>query len=226
MLQGRFSMPLAAMAVLAAGWAAAVASAQTQSAVAANRLTASKGAGAGDVRGAVAATATREQVNLAEYRIGAGDLLGVEVWKEPDASSPVAPVRPDGKISLPMVGELQAAGLTPLEFQDVLKARYREYIRDARVIVVVKEINSQKAYLIGEVKREGPVRLQTPMTVLQALAEAGGVTDFAKRRSIYILRTVENRKVLLPFDYDAVVRGGKMEQNITLAAGDTVVVPR
>jgi polysaccharide export outer membrane protein len=197
---------------------AAACAAQKPATVAANRLS-------GDVRG-TAAAAVSQAANPMEYRIGAGDLLGIEVWKEPDASTPAAPVRPDGKISLAIVGEMQAAGLTPVELQDVLRAKYREYIRDARVNVVVKEINSQKAYLIGEVKREGPVRLSTPMTVLQALAEAGGLTDFAKRKGIYIMRTVQNRRMRLPFDYDAVLRGEKMEENVTLVAGDTVVVPR
>jgi polysaccharide export outer membrane protein len=213
---------MARVKVFSIALAAAVCAAQKPATVAANRLS-------GDVRGTAAAAVSQTAQQAAipgEYRIGAGDLLGIEVWKEPDASSPAAPVRPDGKMSLPIVGEVQAAGLTPIELQDVLRARYKEYIRDARVNVVVKEINSQKAYLIGEVKREGPVRLSTPMTVLQALAEAGGLTDFAKRKGIYIMRTVQNRRVLLPFDYDAVVKGEKVEENVTLVAGDTVVVPR
>jgi polysaccharide export outer membrane protein len=92
--------------------------------------------------------------------------------------------------------------------------------------VVVKEINSKKVYLVGEVKKEGPVRMLAPITVLQALAEAGGVTDYAKRRKIYVLRTVEGRQVRLAFDYDAVLRGDNTEQNVELVAGDTVVVPR
>lgn len=163
---------------------------------------------------------------LREYRIGPGDVLGVEVWKEPDASSASLTVRPDGKISLPMVGEVEAAGLTPMELETALTNKYREFIRVTRLTVLVREINSQKVYLIGEVKKAGPIRLQAPLTVLQALAEAGGVTDWAKRRKIYILRSVPNGKTMLPFDYDAVVRGEKMQQNVVLMAGDTVIVPR
>jgi polysaccharide export outer membrane protein len=166
------------------------------------------------------------QQGFQEYRIGPGDVLGIEVWKEPDASSASVAVRPDGKISLPMVGEMHAAGLTPNELEKLLAPKYRDLIRVTRLTVMVKEINSQKVYLIGEVKKEGPIRLQAPITVLQALAEAGGVTDYAKRRKIYILRSFANGRQILPFDYDAVVRGDKMEQNIVVSGGDTIVVPR
>jgi polysaccharide export outer membrane protein len=152
--------------------------------------------------------------------------LHVEVWKEPDASNPAATVRPDGKISLPMLGEVQAAGLAPADLQKALLPRYAELIRGARVTVMVREVNSQRVYVIGEVRREGPVRMVAPLTVLQALAEAGGMTDYAKRKKIYILRMSGGRQVSLPFDYDAVVRGEKVGQNVALLAGDTVIVPR
>ena len=161
-----------------------------------------------------------------EYRIEAGDVLAVEVWKEPDLSSPSVPVRLDGKISMPMLGQTDAAGFTPSELEKALSERYGEYVRGARVTVLLKEINSQKAYVIGEVKKEGFVRLASPVTVLQALAECGGLTDFANRGKIHILRTGIGREALLPFDYTAVIKGKKMEQNITLLPGDTVVVPR
>lgn len=160
------------------------------------------------------------------YRIGPGDVLQIEVWKEPEASSPSVIVRPDGKVSLPMLGEVQAAGATPTELQDALTAQYRGLIREARVTVMVREVHSQKVYLIGEVRREGAIRLTGPLTVLQALAEAGGITDYAKRKRIYILRVAGGRQALLPFDYDAVVRGEKVHHNIVLLPGDTVVVPR
>jgi polysaccharide export outer membrane protein len=162
---------------------------------------------------------------IPEYRIEAGDVLGVEVWKEPDLSIASVPVRLDGKISLPMLGQTEAAGLTPGELQESLVAKYGEYVRAPRVTVLLKEINSQKAYVIGEVKKEGFVRLSSPITVLQALAECGGLTDFANRGKIHILRAAGGKETLLPFDYSAVVRGKKMEQNIVLLPGDTVVVP-
>jgi polysaccharide export outer membrane protein len=162
---------------------------------------------------------------IPEYRIEAGDVLGIDVWKEPDLSSASVPVRLDGKISLPMLGQTEAAGLTPNELQEMLVAKYGEYVRSPRVTVLLKEINSQKAYVIGEVKKEGFVRLSSPVTVLQALAECGGVTDFANRGKIHILRTTGGKQTLLPFDYTAVVRGKKMEQNVVLLPGDTIVVP-
>jgi polysaccharide export outer membrane protein len=162
---------------------------------------------------------------IPEYRIEAGDVLAVEVWKEPDLSSPNVPVRLDGKISLPMLGQTDAAGLTPGELETSLVTKYGEYVRAPRVTVLLKEINSQKAYVIGEVKKEGFVRLASPVTVLQALAECGGLTDYANRGKIHILRTAGGREALLPFDYTAVVKGKKMEQNIVLLPGDTVVVP-
>jgi len=218
-----FVVVLAGMAALAIP----AARAQDKSETAANRLAGVGGHSGGDVANA-AATPRRDQAppDPAEYRIGPGDVLGIEVWKEPDASIASAPVRPDGKLSLPMVGEVEATGLTPTGLEVLLTTRYREYIRDTHVTVVVKEINSKKVYLVGEVKKEGPVRIQAPITVLQALAEAGGVTDYAKRRKIYVLRSVDGRQVKLPFDYDAVLRGENTEQNVTLLTGDTVVVPR
>jgi polysaccharide export outer membrane protein len=171
--------------------------------------------------------ATRSALQTgSEFRIGPGDVIGIDVWKEPDASRPTIPVRPDGKITLPMVGEVSVAGMSPVELESSLSSKYSSYIRNAQVTVTVKEIHSQKAYLIGEVKKEGAIALQGPMTVLQALAEAGGVTDFAKRKKIYILRPQPKGQVILHFDYDAVVRGEKMAQNIVLLPGDTIVVPR
>jgi len=162
---------------------------------------------------------------IPEYRIEAGDVLAVEVWKEPDLSSPNVPVRLDGKISLPMLGQTDAAGLTPGELETSLVAKYGEYVRAPRVTVLLKEINSQKAYVIGEVKKEGFVRLASPVTVLQALAECVGLTDYANRGRIHVLRMTNEKQTLLPFDYTAVVKGKKMEQNIVLLPGDTVVVP-
>ena len=160
------------------------------------------------------------------YVIGPGDVLQVDVWKEPEVSTPSVTVQPDGNISLPMIGEVRADGLAPSELQRILGEKYGALIRSARVAVSVREVHSQRIYLIGEVRREGPIRLVTPLTVLQALAEAGGLTDWAKRKRIYILRIAGDRRMILPFDYDAVVRGAKLNQNVVLLPGDTVVVPR
>jgi len=160
------------------------------------------------------------------YRIGPGDVLQVDVWKEPDASNPSVTVRPDGKISLAIIGEVQASGQTPGELEVVLRDKFGEVIRNPRVTVTVRDVNSQRIYLIGEVRREGPIRMSGPVTVLQALSEAGGITDYAKRKKIYILRSVGRQQLTLQFDYEAVVRGQKVEQNVVLLPGDTIVVPR
>ena len=160
------------------------------------------------------------------YVIGPGDVLQIDVWKEPEASTPSVTVQPDGNVSLPMIGEVRVEGLATSELQKILGEKYSALIRNARVAVSVREVHSQRIYLIGEVRREGPIRLVAPLTVLQALAEAGGLTDWAKRKRIYILRIVGERRMILPFDYEAVVRGAKLSQNVVLLPGDTVVVPR
>ncbi len=185
-------------------------------------------AGARSVSGqpAPAAPPVRAELEGGTFHIGPGDILQIDVWKEPEASTPSVTVRPDGGLSLPMIGEVQAGGLKTTELQSILAEKYGAMIRDARVTVSIREVHSQRVYLIGEVRREGPVRLVGPLTVLQALAEAGGLTDYARRKQIYILRIIGERRVILPFDYDAVVRGTKISQNIVLQPGDTVVVPR
>jgi polysaccharide export outer membrane protein len=160
------------------------------------------------------------------YRIGAGDVLEINVWKEPEASVQGVTVRPDGKISLPLVKDLAVIGQTPQELQKTLTAKFSQFINGADVTVVVKEVRSKKVYLIGAVKKEGPVPLTSDMTVLQVLSEAGGVTEFAKKKKIYVLRTVNGKQVKFPFNLDAVVKGEHMEQNVTVLPDDTVVVPQ
>ncbi len=159
------------------------------------------------------------------YRIGAGDVLQINVWKEPDASVPSVVVRADGKISLPLVKEVEVAGLTPDELEKVLTERLTPFIHGADVSVIVKEIHSQKVYVIGGVKHEGVIRLEAPITVLEVLAQSGGLTEYAKKRKIYVLRGGNGRQTRLPFDYEAVVRGLRPEQNIVVVPGDTIIVP-
>ncbi|HKX00125.1 MAG TPA: polysaccharide biosynthesis/export family protein [Bryobacteraceae bacterium] len=159
------------------------------------------------------------------YRIGAGDELQVSVWNEPQASVPSVVVRPDGKISLPLIKELDVNGMTPAELEKILTGKLEPLIHGADVTVVVKAIHSKKVYLVGSVKKEGPVLLLSPMTVLQVLAEAGGITEYAKKKKIYVLRTENGKQVKLPFDYDAVIKGEHMEQNIQVLPDDTIVVP-
>lgn len=160
------------------------------------------------------------------YRIGAGDALQIVVWKEPEASVPQAVVRADGKISMPLIKDVDAVGLTPRQLEESLADKLSKFINGPDVTVVAKEIRSLKVYIMGGVKKEGPVTLLSPMTVLQVINEAGGLTDYAKRKKIYILRRDENGKqIRLPFDYQAVIKGEQPAQNIFVMPNDTVVVP-
>jgi polysaccharide export outer membrane protein len=162
--------------------------------------------------------------STAAYRIGAGDILQVIVFKEPDFSVPEVSVQPDGNVSLQFVGEIKAAGLTPLELQMSLAKALTPYIKDADVSILVKKIQSQKVSVTGAVKKGGSVLLTGPMTVLEALSEAG-LDDFAKKNSIYVLRSEGGHEVKLPVRYKDVIEGKHPEQNILLKPGDTIVVP-
>jgi polysaccharide export outer membrane protein len=160
-----------------------------------------------------------------EYRIGAGDVLQVSVWKEPEASVGATVVRPDGKIGLPLLKEVEVVGMTPSEAEKAITAKLGRLIPGADVTVVVSAIHSKKIYMVGAVKKEGPIPYTYRMTVMQALSEAGGLNDYAKRKKIYILRAQNGKDYKLPFDYEAVLRGERMELNIPLLPSDTVVVP-
>lgn len=159
-----------------------------------------------------------------DYKIGPLDLLRIDVWKEPDISRTV-PVRPDGKISLPLLSDMQAAGLTAAELYVRIAEGLKEYITNPQVTVGVSEINSRRVYITGEVTHPGALPLLPNMTVLQALSSAGGFTQFAKLKSIYVLRTENGKKVKYPFSYKEVVGGRKQEQDIELLPGDVIVVP-
>jgi polysaccharide export outer membrane protein len=160
-----------------------------------------------------------------DYKIGGGDVLQVNVWKEPDASVPSVVVRPDGMISLPLVKEVPVMGLTPKQAEVAIAKELGRFITEADVTVVVAGINSKKIYLVGALKKEGPVAYTYRMSVMQAISEGGGLTDYAKRKKIYVLRNESGRQSRLPFNYDAVIKGEHMEMNIALLPDDTVVVP-
>jgi polysaccharide biosynthesis/export protein len=160
-----------------------------------------------------------------KYLIGAGDVVQVSVWGEQSASVPSAVVRPDGKISVPLLKEVAISGLTPTQAGKTIAEQLDQYIKGANVTVVVSQINSKKIYLLGAVKKEGTISYTYRMTVMQALSEAGGLTDYAKRKKIYVIRIGGKEEDRLPFDYDAVVKGEHSETNITLEPGDTIVVP-
>jgi polysaccharide export outer membrane protein len=170
-----------------------------------------------------AADSTSKSVAGPDYVIGADDNLHIAVWKEVDLTTSL-PVRPDGKISLPLLNDVQAAGLTPMQLADSITEKLKKYIADPRVTVVVTAMNSRRIYVLGEVLHTGAVPLLPNMTVLQALATAG-FTQFANLKGIYVLRTENGRQVKLPFNYKQVVKGADPRQNIALKPGDTVVVP-
>lgn len=159
-----------------------------------------------------------------DYVIGSADVLGVVFWREAELSGDVT-VRPDGKISLPVIGEIEAAGLKPEELRDRVKAASGKYITDPNVAVVVRTINSRKVFITGQVRTPGGQNLVGPLTVLQALAQAGGLNEYADAKNITILRQEQGRPVVLKFNYKDVARGRKLEQNVLLKPGDTVVVP-
>jgi polysaccharide export outer membrane protein len=158
-----------------------------------------------------------------DYVIGADDVLRISVWKEPELSEQL-PVRPDGKISMPLLNDIPAAGLTPLALKDSITEKLKKYIADPRVTVVVTAMNSRRIFVTGEVTHTGPMNLLPHMTMLQALSQAG-FTQFANVKKIYLLRTENGKQVKLPFDYKAVIKGDHPEQNIALKPGDTLVVP-
>jgi polysaccharide export outer membrane protein len=160
----------------------------------------------------------------ASYKIGEQDVLNITVWKEPQLSGQVV-VRPDGKISVPLIDEVQAAGLTPLELQDVLLEKFRPFLAVPKVSVSVREVNSRKVYVIGQVNHTGTFHINNNTTVLQVLTDAGGLRDYANPKKIYVMRTVNGKPVKFPFHYDAVLKGQHYEENITLQPGDTIVVP-
>jgi polysaccharide export outer membrane protein len=159
-----------------------------------------------------------------DYRVGAGDNIQVYVWKEPEISTTVV-VRPDGKISVPLVNDLLVAGKTPLEIKAIVAERLSPFVKDPNVTITVREIRSKKVYALGMVNRTGSYQMLQPTTILQILTEAGGLQPFAKAESIYVLRLENGRQTRFPFNYKEVVQGKRTEQNIVLQPGDTIVVP-
>jgi polysaccharide export outer membrane protein len=167
---------------------------------------------------------TRPTLANSDYKIGPQDIVRVDVWKEPDISR-IVPVRPDGKISLPFLNDVQAAGLTPTGLADAIREGLKNYITDPQVTVTVTEINSLRVFVTGEVTRPGIYPLLPNMTVLQALTSCGGFTQFANVKKIYVLRLEDGKQVKLPVNYKSLVSAKKPEENITLKSGDTIVVP-
>jgi len=157
------------------------------------------------------------------YVIGADDMLLISVWKEPDLTTTL-PVRPDGNISLPLLNDVAAAGLTPMQLATAITGKLKKYVADPRVTVIVTQINSQKVYATGEVLHTGAIQLLPNMTVLQALASAG-FTQFANLKGIYVLRFENGKEQKIPVNYKRLLKGQGTNQNILLQPGDTIVVP-
>ena len=158
------------------------------------------------------------------YIIGPDDQVDVSVWGEPNVSRSV-PVRPDGKISLPLLNDVQAAGLTPMQLGSDITAKLNKFIESAQVTVIITRVNSQRIFILGEVARAGAYPLLPNMTILAALSSAGGFTPFAKQSKVHVLRVDDGKQVNIPFNYKEVISGHHPEENVVLKAGDTIVVP-
>jgi polysaccharide export outer membrane protein len=160
-----------------------------------------------------------------QYVIGNDDVLAINVWKEPDITRSL-PVRSDGKISLPLIGEVQAAGSTPTKLEEEIASRLKNFIAEPDVTVIVQQVNSQKFNVLGQVNKPGSYPLANSATVLDAIAIAGGFRDFAKKKSIYVLReNGDGSRTRIPFKYNEVVKGDGRAVNVRLAPHDTIVVP-
>ena len=176
--------------------------------------------------GATAApAAVKVEAPANEYVIGPDDVLAVNVWKEPEISRTL-PVRPDGNISLPLVGDLVASGRTPVELQKEIRKQLVTYLSDPEVAVVVQEAKSHKFNIVGEVEKPGSYVMSGPMTVLDAIALAGGLRDFARETKIYVLRVnTDGSRLRLPFNYKHVIKGSDLKADVQLEPRDTIVVP-
>jgi polysaccharide export outer membrane protein len=160
-----------------------------------------------------------------DYVIGPSDVLAINVWKDAELTRTV-PVRPDGRISLPLIGELKVSGLTTRDVQRIVTERLKEFISEPVVSVIVQEVKSRTYVVVGKVVRPGSYELGKPTTVLEAIAIAGGFSDFAKPNKAYIIRRAPDGSTeRLPFDYKRVIDGRNPEQNVDLKSGDTIVVP-
>jgi polysaccharide export outer membrane protein len=159
-----------------------------------------------------------------QYVIGSEDILYIHVWKE-EALTRTIPVRMDGKISLPLIQEIKAAGLTPLQLKEVLTTRFKEFIENPIVSVTVMEANSCKVYVMGQVKNPGVYRLRSETTVVQIIPLAGGFTDWAKQKKILIVREEEGKEKRIKVNYKKIIGGKDPSSNIILKAGDTIIIP-
>ena len=157
------------------------------------------------------------------YVIGASDVIAISVWKEPTLSGSLL-VRPDGMISLPLLGDVQASGLTPLQLADQIATKLKKFVQDPNVSVVVSQIHSKVVYLMGEVGKKGPIEMTPGMTLLEAIGSAGGITEFANAKKIYILRDEAGKHEKIPVHYKEALKGASA-LDLVLKPGDTIIVP-
>jgi polysaccharide biosynthesis/export protein len=158
-----------------------------------------------------------------QYRIGVEDLLAISVWRDTDLTREV-PVRPDGRISLPLLQDIDAAGKTPKELGEEIQRRLKEYLSSPSVTVIVREVNSLKAYFLGEIRTPGPVLMRSPVRLLQGIAMAGGLTEFGGRNGIILYRKTASGEKTIELSYRDLVTGKKPDDNLLLEPGDTVIV--
>jgi polysaccharide export outer membrane protein len=159
-----------------------------------------------------------------EYVIGTDDVLSISFWGEKDLTAEVT-VRPDGKVTLPLLNDVMASGRTPEQLRDAIRDAARAYLEDPTPTVIVKEIKSRRVYITGQVEKPGPYQLNGQLSVLQLIAVAGGLKEFADGKRITVMRNQDGRVVALPFNYQDVIRRRNLAQNVDLKPGDTVVVP-
>ena len=168
--------------------------------------------------------AQSQEMIEADYRIGIGDIVEIQVWQEPDLSRTLT-VRLDGRISLPLVGDIDTAGKTTSELDAYLEKKFAEVVTEPAVSVILIESRSRRYYVVGQVMQPGEFPIERPITILQAIARSGGFQEWAKRDRIKVVRRGDGREKLLGFDYDAFVNGKSLEQNLFIAPGDTIIVP-
>ena len=172
-----------------------------------------------------AAAVPVKPATLNGYVIGVDDVLSILFWRDKDLSAPEITVRPDGKVTLPLLNDLQAAGLTPEQLRDTVLDAARKYVEDPQPTVIVKEIKSRKVFITGQVEKPGPYPLNGSVTVLQLIATAGGLRDFADGKNITVMRMRQGRQAVFEFNYQDLLKRKNLLQNIELEPGDTVVVP-
>lgn len=160
-----------------------------------------------------------------DYKIGAGDILEITIWKEPDLSREEVLVRTDGKISFPLLNDVQAAGLSPLEMKKNMEVGLKEYISNPFVTITVRSPESQKIYILGEVLNTGEYPLTKNLTVLQAFALAGGFTEWASKKEIILMRKEGGKEKIYRINYKSIIKGKDLSQNLKLKADDTIIVP-